>query len=252
MFIRDIPLGGKLALGRIDENDIVWIKVSEWNDFIAQTRVAHVCYDYREPLNPSRPRRARGNNYYPHSNINQWLNSDGTSELVQLHPFDSMPYRWNGNRGFMKAFNEKEFAMLQPMEVIGEIPMGSKKEFKSKTYSMTCKVRLPAMSELDPQSTDHTEGSLFDGALDAIRHAYPGYYGTIMTRTGGKDGGYIRTINALGASFDEPCTDIHAVHPVIRLDPDADVSDPDSDGVSYLDVFDIKSFVDLIFCPAVS
>ena len=213
MFIQDMPVGSRLAFGTIGDNDIIWAKVSDHNDFFAVSSCAYYCFDYPEWRNTTRGRRTGGNNFYPHSNIAQWLNARGTNWFQAAHSFDESPY-WAFDRGFLTGFTDHEIDLIQPQTVKVVVPVGSRKEF-GREYAYTAKVLLPSASQIGCVDAEigNAEGQkLFDPA-GCFRSGMP----IVMTRTGCKGSGR-HIYSYLGGHFAVlSAGDKTVVHPMIRL-----------------------------------
>lgn len=241
MKLKHAPIGTKVQFGVagdfVNGRDLNWIKVREDNTFIARTTDLVGCFDFIEPTNTSRDRRRNGNNYYPHSNINQWLNSAGNDWYVPQHAYDESPF-YSKNRGFLSCLSPLERTVLKPHKFPIQVPLGSKKEF-GKITEMEAKVWLPSASNLGYMSGENSaEDSEYvfpeQIRVDLIRYAG---YGVIMTRTPYQDAGHIKVAKNYIVRKTS-CSDSAYVLPMIELDGDIELSSTcDCDLVYYFPEF---------------
>lgn len=225
MKVKDAPVGTVIAFGSTRDTDITWTKVSYGNDFISDSSLAYVQFDVPEFSNQSRARRSSGNNFYPHSNIAQWLNAEGEGWYRAQHAHDEEPY-YSLNEGFLSRFDPDEIAALDEREITVAVPLGSRKEF-GKTYTHKCKVWLPSAVDFGCGGDElGAEGA----ATPAFREAVLKWdnYSTVMTRSGIKDGGHIAGINLRNSSISMVSIRAYRnllIHPMIRLKADTEISD---------------------------
>jgi len=221
--ISELPLGTKLNIGvNLGDNndDILWKKVSDSNDLFAMRSVGRRSFDRREFESPSSAKRAYGNNYFPHSNLFQWLNGGKDFTYTPMHQYDRCP---DGvYDGFLTFFDDEELAMLIDREVPIAVPPGSIKEF-GRAQTVTCKVSIPSESELVdvPEVPDGEYLPALSQAIGEVPHS------NIMTRTGVSDAGHILIYN-FGSMTHGLCRDVFLIHPMIRIKPDAPVIEIDS------------------------
>lgn len=223
MLIKDAPIGTRIYFGAYRDEDLIWRKVSDQNDFLSESAVARRRFDYEEPDNTNRARRSGGNNFFPHSNILQWLNSRVERWYQPAHSADVcwVPF---GDHGFLNDFTNEEFNALMDREITVGVPLGSRKEF-GKTVSMTTKVCLPAAIEVFGRCEDdncNVEGSKLDEIENFIRDGQ--WIRAMLTRTGIHDS--CRVMAAVGCNS----TLIRAneqwdIRPMIRLNGDLEISD---------------------------
>ena len=218
MKIGELPIGAELSMGYNEvEQELIWVKVSDQNDFVAKTRVGRKAFDAAEYQNTSRQRRTSGNAFVPHSNIFQWLNTAGDNWYQAQHEYDSTPSYYR-QCGFLSNFNKAERDAMIPREITVAVPLGSRKEF-GKTYSLTCKVCLPAASEIAGQEDEAlgVEGAKIPG-LETILADYT------MTRTGVGDGAHIAAwLDYMGSFEKVRARESVPIHPMIRLNGEVDV-----------------------------
>ena len=243
MLISDLPIGAKLKFGTFDEEDIRWIKVSADSDFIAETRTGFLSYDRAEGTNVSRARRNYGNNFFPHSNIAQWLNAIGLDWFHSAHEYDEIP-QYNRIPGFLSNFAQKELESLVDREIVVAVPLGSRKEF-GKTYRTSLKVCLPSASEIGYEDDCLScEGEKLDEVAALVNRLNRD---ATVTRTGVKDGGHV--ITYFGSTPEETTASRpYSIHPMIRIRKDVEISDaPDGSGYFYIpDTEFINKFLEVL------
>ena len=243
MRIGELPVGARLIYGTYDDDDIRWIKVSESSDFLAETRTGVLQYDNIEGTNASRARRRFGNNFFPQSNIAQWLNAEGTDWFRNTHEHDSAPNFYHFP-GFLNSFTQKELESIEDREITVAVPLGSRKEF-GRTYKARMKVCLPSASEVGMEDEDLAcEGETLPeigNYLSGVRNE------SMMTRTGVKEGGHI--ISYFGLTPDAVVSyRPWGIHPMIRIKPDTEISEaPDHSGCFYVpDTEFINKFLEIL------
>ena len=223
MNIASIPVGSLVWFGGLDDEDLSWRKVTPENDLIC-LRHAYRCFDMREPDNKNGSRRNHGNNFYPHSNIRLWLNSDSDFWYAPQHDADNGPvkhpwYRGSAVAGFLSGFSSEERAAIIPRAITVGIPRGSRGDYKA-PVQLEDLVTLPSVSEFgfDSPFEDCDEGD----AIPNLRE-YAGTYRTsIMTRTGSSRS----TCSVVCASdlttLEVYCTNNTELCPMLRLNPDTE------------------------------
>lgn len=240
MKIQDAAIGTKIAFGTYDGADIIWIKASDENDLFCQSECGRKKFDAPEWNGPSRARRNHGNNYFPHSNIFQWLNARGSGWFRIAHGHD-MPPNYTGKDGFLSSFTDAELGMLVKREYDVAVPLGSRKEF-GRSIKVSSLVTLPSIDELNVGRDDELttlEGEPMDVILDYIHTAR---YVSIMTRTGVRDAGHIQAYDGWERCV-KPANVYLGVHPMIRVRGDLEIGDePDIDGFRYPVVDDSDLF----------
>lgn len=221
MRVKDAEVGTQLILGTFNDGDIVWTKVSDDCDFVSESSVGLFEFDIDEYDSPSRARRRFGNCFFPHSNIFQWLNATGANWFRPLHEFDISP-RYDYRDGFLSGFEPGERALLVDRDITVAVPLGSKKEF-GKTYDLTCKVCLPAATEIGYVDPDlAVEGAMLPELRRIVNRDL--YNGSTMTRTGITDGGHIISY-VHGSASAVPANRRWAVRPMIRVHGDTEITD---------------------------
>lgn len=131
----------------------------EGTTLVSDKVIRQVCLDAVEAGNPSKAISRLGNNYYPHSNLHQWLNAEGRNWFKPMHEFDAPPSRENIARRFepwgMKAYNEYDEeegflscfgAGFKDALIESEIPCINRK--KNVVETVSAKVFCLSMSEV--------------------------------------------------------------------------------------------------------
>lgn len=153
MTINDLNIGDKVLFGQAIFDglpdamiDLVWRKTAANNTFLTTDYIARLAADMPEPENSSRDRRERGSNFFPRTNLCQWLNAEGTGWFAKAHDTDVAP-DYKDRPGFLSGFAQWEKDAIVPHEVITVVPNGFRREFGI-YHTMNCKVSIPAMSEI--------------------------------------------------------------------------------------------------------
>lgn len=159
MTINDLNIGDKLMFGQAIFDgqpnmviDLVWKKVAADNTFITADYVARLAADMPEPENSSRDRRERGSNFFPQTNLFQWLNADNTGWFAKAHDTDVAP-DYEDQPGFLSEFVQWEKDAIVPHEVVTVVPEGFRREFGI-YHTVNCKVSIPALSEMSGSVDD--------------------------------------------------------------------------------------------------
>lgn len=235
MLLKDLPIGSRLVLGLDpNEDEMTWMKMSEDNLFLADRKAGFMPYDYYEPDSPSRARRSNGNNFWPHSNVCQWLNASGEDWYVPQHPHDRIRGAYC-DAGFLDRFEPNELSIMQDMEITTLVPLGSRKEFGKTVYG-TYKVVLPSFSQIYGGNCDETydgkdkfsiEGERLPG-IDMFPHIHEM---GLVTRTGASDAGHVVICNTTWYDC-RPASNGYHMFPLIKLSGEAQVGDkPDGEGL---------------------
>lgn len=225
MKISEAPVGTRLALGESESGSIIWQKANDACDMIAEAHVAWCPFDAEEYRSTSRDRRRWGNNFYPHSNIFQWLNASGEDWYKPAHETDDIGYI-HRNLGFLDRFRSDELACMVPREVTVAVPPGSRKQF-GRRYTVEALVHLPSSAEFGITFCDEdiaSEGEKFEIPITAESSFM------IMTRTGVGDAGHICFCTSR-SSARFTANRSGSVVPVIRLKPDTEISEEGSEGL---------------------
>lgn len=228
--VSDIPVGELLSLGRaLDETphmgvgaELTWIKMNDSCDFIAGRPLTSVIFDMAEPENTNKDRRERGVNFFPQSNLFQWLNSEGRGWFKPMTPSDTMSYNplLNMSCGFLSSFTPHERSMLLPRPYSIVTPSGFKKAF-GEVFKTESLVSIPSAKELgicriDPLQIQEEGEVMHSRVLERL------YRVQAFTRT--SIGASIFRVDALKEKIHgvAPCTTSN-VFPIIRVNPDCEV-----------------------------
>ena len=248
MLISEAPIGTKIVFGTRGDDDLVWRKVTDDLDFVSERSVTRIAFDNHEPDSESRDRRRFGNNFFPHSNIFQFLNSThGRDWFVKQHEHDTPPCD-NPIAGFLSVFSDQELDLIVEREITVAVPLGSRKQF-GRTYQMRCKVCLPSASELGYVAEDvfTKEGAVIPALIDFVTETF---LGRVMTRTGVNDAGHIATLHSDGNWEIRPANTSARSYPMIRLRGDIVISDDaDAEGLHYIKTNDegfMEDFLSII------
>lgn len=211
MLISELPLGGLLKLGKHEFFDnLLWIKVSNQNDFCLYNALRAMCFDESEPHANSREHRSGGSNFYPHSIVHQWLNTRLQEGWYSpSHPADQSTY-YHNVPGFLSMFSDTEYDLLKPRKFVVKTPQGSIRK-NGETVEMEALVALPSVSELS--GTPHcAEGEQFE----YFRQPRHGWF-TTATRTG-IGPGCIKAMQVGNFTIkSSPPNRLLEMHPVIRV-----------------------------------
>ena len=222
MTVNEVPVGGSIVFGNYHDDPIVWVKLDESNLMITKNRLEVLCYDEQEYHSDSRARRSYGNNFFPESNICQWLNSDRPNWWVKTHENDEYPY-YHRHGGFLNGFTKYEQNALTEQEISIAVPLGSRKKY-GKVCTSRYKVVLPSASQLGLVMADgqDIEGEPIEGIFNYIRPS------EVMTRTWTRDAGHIVCYEWVDASS-KPCNHSQRVYPMIRLSGDTEIEEVGTD-----------------------
>ena len=119
MILKDLPIGAKV---REQKSSVVFL-VADHNHtgyrgtaLVTDCVIKLACIDAAEPDNPDAGRKEFGNNFYPQSNIHQWLNANEADWYKPAHKFDAPPVAENVDHGRLDFYdvpfysNEAKFA----------------------------------------------------------------------------------------------------------------------------------------------
>lgn len=176
MQISDIPVGGLLYFGSHSvqgrpPTEILWVKLSEQNDFCTAHVIDRVQYDASEHSHPNASKALHGNNCYWESNIDQYLNSASDRWYSPRHSHDyppavstrAEPISMVERPGFLHHFTPHELDLLEDRQIACKVPYGRKKEFKKDYEVISRKVALPSFSEFF-HTEKPAEGEMFQFA----------------------------------------------------------------------------------------
>ena len=102
MILKDLPIGTKV---REQKSSVVFL-VADHNHtaykgtaLVTDCVIKLACIDAAEPDNPEAGQKEFGNNFYPSSNIHQWLNAKEIDWYKPAHKFDAPPITENVDHG---------------------------------------------------------------------------------------------------------------------------------------------------------
>jgi hypothetical protein len=108
MILRDLPVGTKV---KERKSSLVFLVADHNHMGYAGTALVTDCaiklasFDASEPANPEESKKESGNNFYPFSNIHQWLNAGQDDWYVPAHDFDAPPAAENIDHGRLDFYN---------------------------------------------------------------------------------------------------------------------------------------------------
>lgn len=190
MKILDMNIGDTLVFGEYTRQrgvpvyrqptstEIRWSKASDDNCFVARSSVESVPFDETEYHSSNRSRRSHGNNFFPHSNMLQFLNARGDRFFKPAHPNDEPP---SILYGFLSWFQDWEIELMEKQKLKTIVPTGSKKEFGSKPYEFDCLVSIPSIADVIPENRWYSE----EWGVERSNLTMPEclHSGPVMTRT---------------------------------------------------------------------
>lgn len=228
MTINELSLGSKISFGSFSNSndgtpsDICWRKADDDNTFLANYYVCRLPADGVEPESPNASRRERGSNFFPQSNLLQWLNGIGSDWFTPQTEHDVLSEAYAGRSGFLTSFSPWELSVMLPIEFSCAVPRGFTREF-GEIATLTRKVTIPAISQVCGMEDNHGEGRLLPGLVSGVTR-------NILTRTSFGSGYY--TYDWGPSSKSQPPFVRTRIVPMIRLDGSVNVVDePDEDGV---------------------
>ena len=168
MKLKDLPLNSKIKFGKYavedeDPQPIIWV-IADKNHhevdegypkdactLITEKMIDDTPFDAAEPNNPNNNRKRYGNNFYPVSNIHQWLNSNKLDWYTSQHEYDQSPvtafvnpdYRaaYDKRPGFLYYFSNKELNIILDTTIKiaedREIDMYSEKNLTTKIFLLS-------------------------------------------------------------------------------------------------------------------
>lgn len=262
MTISDLPIGAKLVFGRFSRNGTTpetlgWLKVHRDNTLLTEWSIGAFAFDAKEPTNPNKRIRDRGNNQYSVSNIRQFLNSFGPNWFSPQHEDDAPPAYdniacgyggYSEAHGFLSAFEEWELESILPTTIVcGTRDYNHPKCYFDWFHSLTDKVCIPSASNLTSEAIENGwehEGDLWDLFHNPEVDAYDVGEGFVMTRTMSDSGsGVIISLDVDGRICRNYAANggVH-VRPYVILRPDTVVSDePNDEG--YYEVLEVPQEV---------
>ncbi|MBN1366556.1 MAG: hypothetical protein JW967_01335 [Dehalococcoidales bacterium] len=102
MILKELPIGTKV---KELKSSVVFLVADHTHTayrgtaLVTDNAIKMASFDAAEPNNPDKAINEFGNNYYPLSNIHQWLNSDKTDWYKPAYEFDAPPIAENIDSG---------------------------------------------------------------------------------------------------------------------------------------------------------
>lgn len=251
--VKELPLGSFVEFGAVYTSpggltELLWQKVSNNNDFMLYSNLAgRYCFDCPEPNNRNEARQNHGSNFYPHSNILQYLNATDSYWFSPKSESDAILPAYFNRDGFLHHFTQMELDAMIPVKVKGTVPIGSRSEF-GKTYEVTCKVHLPSDVEICGNKIFEFHEDLGERQFDLFAAGVRPRFGytSVLTRTPhNKSVCALITMNGYGDARNLTADHRAVVYPTIRLDGELETS-PDTHE------YDVFGSGETIFVPNVT
>jgi hypothetical protein len=108
MILKELPIGSKV---REQKSSVIFLVADHNHTAYAGTTLVTDCaikvasFDAAEPDNPDKAIKEFGNNFYPLSNIHQWLNTNETDWYKPAHEFDAPPVVDNIDMGRLDFYD---------------------------------------------------------------------------------------------------------------------------------------------------
>lgn len=216
MQIKDLDVGEMLQFGCMKCNtrngvtDLLWRKVSDDNYFILMSRFRQRVDDAEYSRANNDRRRTAGCNFWPKTNMHQWLNS--TKDEGWFTPVDEHDGcgALSLSPGFLSDFSDAELNALEEFEITCKVPKGYVLQ-NGKTVTLKCKVTLPSISNVREGWEDKTEGDVFDGL-----RVFDGYDTVTRTPNGGVG---LQTSPGGSVSPSEPV----GIRPLIKINGECEI-----------------------------
>lgn len=182
--LSNLPIGAKVKFGKHSVNgemaqDIIWLVVAKNHTGYPSNSVTLLtekiidlrAIDAIEPNNSNADIRSNGNNTYGLSNINLWLNRDGTSWYTATHSNDQAPDNsytlrgtgYNNRPGFLNGFNDFEKNAILTTSIVTT-------KYSYTTELLERKVFLPSATEVG-ETFDVKDGSLWSYFVNNSKRA---------------------------------------------------------------------------------
>ena len=266
--LSNLPIGAKVKFGKHSINgetaqDIIWLVVAKNHSstpnypsnsvtLLTEKIIDLRALDATEPNNPDASRKSSGNNDYSVSNLDQWLNKDGSPWYVAQHTYDQSPDKahttggaaYDTRPGFLNNFSLSERnAILDTTIRVGKYG-GTSEDIIRKVY-------LPSAFELGIEVASHpSEGvrwAFFSNNTSRIAGLTTQCYNLSLTdyRPSGSTSAFsylLRTplisnphiatiIDMTGATSFSGCMSDMGVRPALNLSANRSISNTtDSDG----------------------
>lgn len=184
--IADLPIGAKLKFGAYSvsgetPHKICWVKAHHDGTILSEFIEDQCAFDAKEPDNPDEHRREYGNNRYSQSNVQQFLNAEGTDWFRPTHEYDKAPedrLMCNGRHGyvhkpgFLHYFDEWEVEAIEESEVKTALPTKDIPTGAEKYETIYAKVFLPSKTNVGCGTENRIqEGEVWDLFADGANLA---------------------------------------------------------------------------------
>lgn len=137
--------------------------------FMSEKIITLKCFDAKESGNSDSNRRSYGNNRYKHSNILQWLNSEGTAGnwYVAQHSADTPPTNGNVWSNYNEYDQEAGFLTFLSKGMRDALKTVAKTTVKASvdggdTESVSAKIHLLSRTEVGLGNENGAEGSIYE------------------------------------------------------------------------------------------
>lgn len=264
--IADLPIGAKLKFGAYSvsgemPHKICWVKAHRDGTILTEFMEYQCAFDAKEPDNPDEYRRSYGNNRCSVSNVQQFLNAEGTGWFQQKHGCDTAPedrgmyngrYGYAHKPGFLHYFEEWEVEAIEESEVKTALPTKDIPTGGEKYETFYAKVFMPSRTNVGGGTENRIqEGEVWDlfanGESRTCRFSPELYANTPNTDKPEYEDDewyyYLRS-PCSGSSCSVRCVsrgggvggafaygDYMGVRPALKLNPEILISDePDGDG----------------------
>ena len=265
----DLPIGAKVKFGNYSVSGgvaqpITWMVVAKnhvstpaypTNSVTLMTEkiIDVLPLDVAEPRNTTASITMDGNSNYQYSNLDQWLNKDGSAGnwYEAAHTFDEAPEdtRVQGGRGytkyaaFLNAFSEDEKNIILNTTIRWQTAYGTPYDFERRVF-------LPSGKEINAMFGSTDEGSTFEyfknGTAERLRCTVTRQLfddRTLSNKPSSITENYswwtrscyaesrTRYVRADGELSNYSCLSLYGVRPVLNLPSSAEISETvDSDG----------------------
>lgn len=239
MKLKDLPIGSKVKFGSYAKRtnspalDLKWTKITANGMLVLEPGVLYGTFDAPEQQASNRDRRHHGWNYFPLSNIFQFINSSEAQWFKPQHDADECGYaNYSHDCGFLSSFTSEEIAQIIPHEITVGTPDGARKKYGTRT-TQKCLISLPSLSQLNMEFADdylRCEG----GEIPALRDDSV-FRGWTRSGAAGTHRVYSKWYrDSIRTGF---CNDRECICPMLILNPEIDVPDlPDENGFYHVQI----------------
>jgi hypothetical protein len=160
MILKELSIGTRV---REEKSSLVFLVADHNHTAYAGTLLITDCaiklasLDAAEPDNPDKGKKEFGNNYYPLSNIHQWLNSDQADWYRPSHEFDAPPTVENIDQGRLDFYESPFYS--EEAKFLGDYSYKSSPGFLTffsrEFIESICEVDVPCYKEPAPGQIVH-------------------------------------------------------------------------------------------------